>query len=133
MSVVLGQIRASITHSDGTTVNLAQAGDFTAILAETRDFAFSGDEMYTFVDTIVPRIQGRVGSAGLRLVILGRNRHEDTLQELATYPLDLDDKPIFTKLPSFVYYRARLVDDQLKKRWILYGFEVFGEADGGYF
>lgn len=133
MSVVLGQIRASLTRADGTFVNLSQAGDFTSILAETRDFAPSGDEMYSYIDTVIPRIQGRIGSRGLQMAILGRNRHEEPLQLLGIYPLDVDDKPVYVKIPSFVFYRFRLFDVQLAKRWIFYGLEAFGEPDGQYF
>lgn len=133
MSIVLGLVRASLTRADGTFVNLSQATDFTSAFAETRDFSLSGSTVYTFIDTIIPKIRDRIGAVGLTLVILGRNRHEDPLQVLGTFPLDTDDKPVFTgRMESVVFHRARLIDQQLTRHWLLYGFEVWGEPDGSY-
>jgi hypothetical protein len=135
MSTVFALVNAVITSPDGSMQSLSRATDFTSVSAETRAIAFSGDNIYTFLDSFVPKIQGRVGATSLSLAVYGKNRLEETERLLTTLDLSQSDLPVHPAKPieSCVYYIFRLTDTFLTKTWKLTGFQVFGEPDGSYF
>lgn len=135
MSTVFGRISAVITSPDGVVRSLTQANDFTSIFAETKALALSGDNVYTFLDSFIPKIQNRIGATSLQLEIYGKNRLEENSKFLAALDLSQSDKPVHPSAPieSCVYYVFRLVDTILAKHWKLSGFQIFGEPDGNYF
>lgn len=129
-----GVVRMILIKANGAVYNLAQAQDAVNVFIETRDFAPSGDDFYTYIDTVISKIKNRVGSTGLLLIIKYRNRLEETLNSFPPLPLHINDKPTYpNRLPSSVYYKLRYEDTQLVNRWRLIGIEAFGEPDGHYF
>lgn len=133
-----GSVRLILTKASGQVINLAQAQDSVSVFIETRDFAPSGDDQYTYIDELVTKIKNRVGSTGLLLTIKYRNRMEDPLTSFQAQDLSLNDQPIFPRdssgnpVPSSVFYKLRFDDVQLVNRWRLFGLQAFGEADGRY-
>ena len=135
MSVVFGELTMVITTAAGAQYNVQRAGDFASVYAETKSIAFSGENVYTFLDSLVPKIKNRVGAVGLVLEVYGHNRLEDEKRLLATLDLSLSDAQVHPAKPieSCVFYAFRLVDSTLTRQWKLSGFQLFGEPDGEYF
>lgn len=136
MAVVTGQIQLFLQGSDGITRNLSLAQDFTSSFLETKDLNMNQAEALKFLETFIMQMKDRVGAQGLQLIVKWRNRLEDPLSQSVPIPLGNDDQPVHLlglDIPSAVYYRFRIEDSGLTKRWTLQGFSAFGELDGELF
>lgn len=135
MSIVEGLVFISVEDSIGNIKNITQSQDFTEISARTKFFALAGDTVYTFLDAFIPKIKNRIGAETLTLNVYGKNRLEDTETLLASLNLSLNDQPVYfaAGIESKVYFSFEIIDTRLLRRWLLFGFQVFGEPDGEYF
>ncbi len=124
-----GRMKITITRADGTSlpVSLLTSFEGDAIELESRDLDLGDDARDKYVDAIQFDITGRGKLTYLKVEVYTRDRHEDPLEWIGTFPLAHADTVIEPR-GSARYWRIKIIDTLPLFRWKLTKIVFYGKG-----
>lgn len=117
------------TPVGGTAVPLGAATDPYAAFVTTKALNIGQDDMSYFLDKLVAHVTDKGDQTDLVLEIYGSDSEDGAFQFLDSIDLSLED-PGYTDAPGKRYYKFRFIDEAVRERWQLHGFDIYGEVGG---
>lgn len=118
-----------LKKAEGQTVAISAYIRTASSWVETKPLDFGKDNLVKYIEKILYNVRGRSESPSLRLEVRGSDDEEGPFELLDTIYIGLED-PGYTDPDGKRFYKLKLIDPAVQKRWALHGLTIFGEPGG---
>lgn len=122
-----------VLTTGGIPINVGNAQDTMLCYITTKALDFGQADKVKFLDRIITHLRNAADQTNLSIEIYGADAEDGPFVLHKSVALANNDPQFLNDVPGNRYYKFKFIDLGVRERWMLHGFEIFGEYGGDEF